>query len=50
MNTDYHHGDCPVGPFWSDVQMKTADREHRLLGRIRLWDALIILLRLPVSP
>lgn len=30
--------------------MKTADREHRLLGRIRPWDALIILLRLPVSP
>ena len=30
--------------------MRTADREHRLLGRIRSWDALIILLRLPVSP
>ena len=30
--------------------MKTGDHEHPLVGRIRAWDALIILHRLPVSP
>jgi len=30
--------------------MRTGDREYPLVGRIRSWDALIILLRLPVSP
>ena len=29
--------------------MKTGDHEHPLVGRIRAWDALIILLRLQVS-
>ena len=29
--------------------MKTGDDEHPLVGRIRAWDALIILLRLQVS-
>ena len=30
--------------------MKTGDHEHPLVGRIRAWDGLIILHRLPVSP
>ena len=30
--------------------MKAGDYTHPLVGRIRPWDALIILLRLPVSP
>jgi len=50
VNTDYHHGDCPTGSFWCGLQMKTGDDRHSLVGRIRSWDALIILLREPVSP
>jgi len=50
VNTDYHCGDCPTGSFWCDVQMKTGDHEHSLVGRIRGWDGLIILVRSPVSP
>lgn len=49
VNTDYRHGDCPAGSFWCDAQMKTGDHEHPLVGRIRVWDALIILFRHPVS-
>ena len=29
--------------------MKTGDRDHQVVGRIRAWDALIILFRRPVS-
>ena len=50
VNTDYHHGDCPTGSFWCDVQIKTGDHEHPLVGRIRGWDGLIILVRQQVSP
>ena len=50
MNTDYHHGDRPAGSIWFGGQMRTGDHEHPLVGRIRPWDALIILRRLPVSP
>jgi hypothetical protein len=32
VNTDYHHGDCPVGSFWCGVQMKTGDHNIRLWG------------------
>ena len=49
VNTDYHHGDCLAGSFWCGVQMKTGDHVHPVVGRIRAWDALIILLRLRVS-
>ena len=49
VNTDYHHGDCPVGSFWCGEQMKTGDHDHPVVGRIRAWDALIILFRRPVS-
>ena len=50
MNTDYHHGDRPLGLFWCCGQMKTSDQEHLLMGRVRSWDGLIVLRRLPVSP
>ena len=49
VNTDYHHGDCPLGSFWCGVQMKAGDLDHPVVGRIRAWDALIILFRRPVS-
>lgn len=49
MNTDYHHGDYPIGFFWCDGQIQTGDHEHPLRGRIRSWDGLIILRRLEVS-
>lgn len=29
--------------------MRSADQEHQLEGRVRGWDGLIILLRVPVS-
>ena len=49
VNTDYHHGDCPAGSFGCGVQMKTGDHVHPVVGRIRAWDALIILSRGRVS-
>lgn len=50
VNTDYRRGDCPAGSLWCGAQMRTDDHEHPVRGRIRAWDGLIILLRLPVSP
>lgn len=44
VNTDYHHGDCLLR-----AQMGCGSLEYELLGRIRGWDGLIILLRKPVS-